>query len=474
MDGHYGKSSDESVKLAFREGTLTLRGMAERGVRYLFPDVPWVSDSRTGEWRCDAIHYAHVIDRLPKLTVPFEDLVPSWTRIDYPHQRLFDLRDEQKEAIDAWMAHQGRGTLEMPTGTGKTEIALHAMSLQHTSTLIIAPVRDLMYQWHRRILDKFAIDAGIIGDRIFRVSPVSVTTYDSACIHMATLGHRFEMLVFDECHHLAGPLRRDAARMSAARYRLGLTATYARSDGAHTLLDDLIGPVVYQLPIEAVKGKSLSDYQVIRIPIQLAEQERERYDALSQQVRQYMHDQRQLDPHFTWEKVCDQTNSDPSARRVWKAYNEKRSIEDRASEKLRVVEDLLRLHAGEPVLIFAGSNAMARDVSLRFLIPCLLNHCGKRERLDLLQGLETGVYPALVANRVLDEGVDLPAVKVAIVIGGMASDRQAKQRLGRVLRKQGNQRAVLYEVVTESTGEVQRSRQRRKSDAYKRTRHRPL
>lgn len=474
MDGQHRETSENAVVLAFREGTLVLRGMTERGIRYLFPKIPWVADPRTGEWRCDAYHYGQVIDQQPRLTVPLEDRVPAWTRIEFPQQRLFELREEQRDALGAWLAHEGRGTVEMPTGTGKTEVALHAIAHKHTSTLIVAPVRDLMYQWHRRLLDKFAIDAGIIGDRIYRVSPISVTTYDSACIHMASFGHRFQMVVFDECHHLAGALRRDAARMSAARYRLGLTATYARSDGAHTILDDLLGPVSYQLPIQAVRGKSLSDYQIIRIPIQLAETERQRYDALSQQIRQYMYDQRQLDRHFTWENVCDQSNADPLARRIWKAYNEKRSIEDRASEKLRVVEDLLRLHAGEPVLIFAGSNAMARDVSLRFLIPCLLNHCGKRERLDLLRGLESGTYPALVANRVLDEGVDLPAVKVAIVIGGMASDRQAKQRLGRVLRKQGNQRAVLYEVVTEATGEVQRSRQRRKSDAYKRTRHRPM
>jgi len=34
---------------------------------------------------------------------------------------------------------------------------------------------------------------------------------------------------------------------------------------------------------------------------------------------------------------------------------------------------------------------MAGDVSRRFLIPYLLSHCGKRERLDVLQGLGGGV-----------------------------------------------------------------------------------
>ena len=78
----------------------------------------------------------------------------------------------------------------------------------------------------------------------------------------------------------------------------------------------------------------------------------------------------------------------------------------------------------------------------------------------------------LVANQVLDEGVDIPAAKVAVVIGGKGSIRQAKQRLGRILRRQGDERAVLYEVVCAETREETRSRLRRKSDAYVRTSHR--
>jgi superfamily II DNA or RNA helicase len=185
-----------------------------------------------------------------------------------------------------------------------------------------------------------------------------------------------------------------------------------------------------------------------------------------------MLERRKTDPDFTWENLCAESVRSPESRRAMRAWHVKKSIEDRAEEKLRVIEDLFRLHAGEPCLIFAGSNAMARDVSLRFLIPCLLSHCGKKERLDVLRGLEERVYPALVANQVLDEGVDLPEVKVAIVIGGKASTRQAKQRLGRILRKSGNARAILYEIVCTDTNEELRSRARRANDAYDRVRHR--
>jgi superfamily II DNA or RNA helicase len=459
--------------LTFASGTLLLQGLSPAAVRQVFGEQPWSWDARVKGWRCDALWYISVRQSLKSSGRAFVDTVPQWSRVRWPQVQLPALRPEQSAGVAAWKAAR-RGVVVMPTGTGKTEVALAIMGETTVSTLVVAPVRDLMYQWHRRILQGLGFDAGIIGDSVFRVAPVCVTTYDSAYIHMERLGARFALIVFDECHHLPGEVRRDAARMSAAPLRLGLTATPERSDGRHADLDSLIGPVIYHVPLAEVRGQTLADYEVVRIPVHLSNQEQARYDALSAQVRRYLAQRQKTDPTFTWESLCADAGKDPQARRALQAYFARKAIEDRAEEKLRVLEDIFRLHAGSAVLIFAGSNAMARDVSRRFLIPCLLNHCGKKERLEILDGVRDGIYPALVANQVLDEGADVPEVKVAVVIGGTASTRQAKQRLGRILRKAGNARATLYEVVCADTKEVERSRQRRDNDAYQGTRHRQL
>lgn len=457
--------------LQFSAGTLILEGYEPPGVPKIGAGVEWIWDNRIRAWRCDAIAYPALRIDPQFAAARIADSVPAWHRVTWPKRALRKLRPDQEKAVALWNK-AGRGCLVMPTGTGKTEVALNIMASAAISTLVVAPVRDLMYQWHRRIAEGLGYDAGIIGDNVFRVSPVSVTTYESACIHMERLGNQFGMIVFDECHHLPGRVRADAARMCAAPLRLGLTATPERSDGRQTELEHLIGPIVYEIPLALARGDTLADYDVIRIPVHLTDDEHRQYDRLSAQLRSYMLERRKTDPEFTWETLCSESVRSPESRRAMRAYLAKKSIENRAEEKLRVVEDLFRLHAGEPCLIFAGSNAMARDVSLRFLIPCLLSHCGKKERLDVLQGLEARVYPALVANQVLDEGVDLPDVKVAIVIGGKASTRQAKQRLGRVLRKSGNRRAILYEIVCADTNEEVRSRTRRGSDAYDKVKHR--
>ena len=454
--------------LRFDQGTLTLSNVGEPLIAKLFASLPWVFDSRSGHWRVDAFHYAAVSQSLQSSVAGgVNDEVFDQCEIPIRDTKLNSLRDDQQRALQSW-TNQRRGVVVMPTGTGKTEVALHAICQTKCSVLVVSPVRDLMYQWHSRILAATGIDAGIIGDGVYRVSPICVTTYDSASIHMARLGNRFRFLILDECHHLPGPLRADAARMSAAEYRLGLTATPERRDGQHHQLQSLIGPTVYRQDIADARGKTLAEYDVIRIAVHLSQEERNRYQQLGRIVREHIAARRQDDPSYDWQTLCKESGDDPEARKAMKAFHAKRSIEDRAEEKLRILEDLFRLHVGEPIIIFCGSNAMARDISLRFLVPCLLSHCRKRERQEILSGMREGRYLVLVANRVLDEGVDLPEVNVAIVVGGGSGTRQAVQRLGRVVRKNKFGRATFYEIVTADTRDEERSRSRRRSDAFRR------
>ena len=473
MEGMIDDERQRRITLSFDRGTLLLASPTPRELAALPESDVWKWDARVGAWRCEAIRYAPMRAALTRrFGSAFRDEVMQPVRVAWPKTDLPQLRAEQKEALIAWTQAGCRGQVIMPTGTGKTEVAFAAMAQARVATLIVAPVRDLMHQWHRRILATFGYDAGIVGDSTHDIRPITVTTYDSAYIHMDKMGAGFGLLIFDEEHHLPGRCRREAAILSTAVMRLGLTATPERSDGLHTDLDWLVGPVAYCLPFKKVKGSTLADFDVVRIPVALTEAEQATYDQCSRTVRHFLAARRQETPGYTWQDLCKDTGKDPQARHAQKAYYLKQSIENRAAEKLRVLEDLFRLHYGQQMIVFAGSNQMAIAVSTRFLVPSILSHTRKRERLAVLHGFSEGRFTVLVANRVLDEGVDVPEAKVAVVIGGQASTRQAKQRLGRVLRRSGNSRATLYEIVCEDTKDVERSRKRRRSDAYERTVHR--
>lgn len=427
------------------------------------PDL-WQSDARSGLWVTRAMSYA----RLPE---EIRSGIGRWFDLQFPLSNIAPLRDYQEDAEAAWLDEK-RGIIVLPTGTGKTEVALSIMAKTAVSTLIVAPVRDLMYQWHRRIKAALGYDAGIVGDQIMNVHEISCTTYASAAIHMERLGDRFKLIVFDECHHLPGPVRGDAARMSCAPWRLGLTATPERSDGKEEELTELIGPIIYRMPLSDARGKHLADYDVVRVPVFLSDAEQTEYDRCCEIMERFRKSWLAEGKKYDWAKMCGSSAVDPQAREALRAYGRRTSIENRAEEKLRILEDIFTLHPKCPTIVFVGSNQMAYDIALRFLIPPLLSHCGKSERAEILQRFESGDYPAIVVNRVIDEGVDLPAAKVAVVLGGQSSQRQATQRLGRILRPSQGRKAILYEVVCSETAEVQRSRQRRKTDAYAGTRHR--
>src|SRR5262249_21499270 len=152
----------------------------------------------------------------------------------------------QTEALEAWSRARSAGVVVLPTGAGKSHLAVMAIDLKRRSTLIVAPTLDLVRQWYDLLRHSFAQPVGLLGGGEYEVAPLTVTTYDSPYLHMQNLGARFGLLIFDECHHLPGASYAMAAKFSLAPFRLGLTATPERADGRDEELNSLIGPLVYR------------------------------------------------------------------------------------------------------------------------------------------------------------------------------------------------------------------------------------
>ena len=112
------------------------------------------------------------------------------------------------------------------------------------------------------------------------------------------------------------------------------------------------------------------------------------------------------------------------------------------------------------MLIFTAENEMVYRISEQFLIPAITHETPVKERRQWLEAFNAGEVLALATSRVLNEGVNIPAASVAIVLSGSASSREHIQRLGRILRKLPEKEAILYEVVTAETTEEHISRKR--------------
>ena len=134
--------------------------------------------------------------------------------------------------------------------------------------------------------------------------------------------------------------------------------------------------------------------------------------------------------------------------------------------KRRLLEKLLARHGEDRVLIFTNDNETVYRISRDFLIPAITHQTKVKERHETLGRFNAGDYPFLVTSKVLNEGVDVPAANIAIVLSGSGTVREHVQRLGRILRPAAGKTATLYEVVARETGEEFVSTRRRRHSAY--------
>ena len=453
-----------SVRLAFHAGTLELSGLPEDAA-IVPPAFRW--DARSACHRAPAIAYADVVRALVRAKVPYEDAARAYPEAP-PARALAELRSYQADALAAWERARCRGVVVLPTGAGKTLVALAAIDKKRRSALVVAPTLDLVRQWYDQLSAAFPCPIGLVGGGEHDVQAITVTTYDSAYLHVEHLGARFGMLVFDEAHHLPSASYALAARLAIAPFRLGLTATPDRTEGRDQQMTELVGPIVFQLDINELSGDFLADYETERVVVRLTDEERAAYDEARGVYRAFVVAQgiRMSSPQGWSEFIMRSARSD-EGRRAMDAYRRQRAIAFAAPAKLDVVARLLARHAGERTILFTQDNATAYAASRRFLVPVITHQTKVKERSEILARFARGEYGAVATSKVLNEGVDVPDASVAIVVSGSGSVREHVQRLGRVLRKKGDKRARLYELVSEGTSETHTSERRRDHVAYR-------
>jgi superfamily II DNA or RNA helicase len=374
-----------------------------------------------------------------------------------------NLRSYQEQALVNWKKNKKRGIIVLPTAAGKTYLALKAISDLRTQTLIVVPTLDLIDQWRSRIKEFLGVDSGAIGGGQNSVRMITVSTYVSAYLKASILGNKFNLLIFDEVHHLASQSYIQIAEMYVAPYRMGLTATYERIDERHKILPHLIGNVVFSLDVEDLAGSHLSPYVYEKIYVKLNPLDQKKYYNEMNIFRNYLRDKRIIMRSVRdFQKFIMLTGRDPNARKALLARNNALKIALNSEEKIKFLANELDSHPGARTLIFTLHNDLVYHISNKFLIPSITYQTPKNERREILENFRNGNYNILVTSQVLDEGIDVPEASIGYILSGTGSSREYIQRLGRLLRKVKGKKAKLYEIVSKETAEVKISQRRSK------------
>ena len=366
---------------------------------------------------------------LLKLGWPAEDLAGYVNGEKHPITLDTDggwvLRPYQSEAVDNFW-HGGSGVVVLPCGAGKTIVGAAAMAKSGTTTLILVTNTVSARQWRDELLARTSLTEEEIGEYSGsrkEIRPVTIATYQvmttkrkGAFAHLDLFDARdWGLIVYDEVHLLPAPVFRMTASLQARR-RLGLTATLVREDGREGDVFSLIGPKRYDAPWKDIEAQGyIAPADCVEVRVTLPERERLAY-AVAEPEERY--------------RLCATSTS-----------------------KSRVVEELVRRHAGEQLLVIGQYLDQLDDLGERLDAPVLKGETSVAERQRLFQAFRTGEISTLVVSKVANFSIDLPEASVAIQVSGSFGSRQEEaQRLGRLLRpKHDGKTARFYAVIARDT-----------------------
>ena len=365
---------------------------------------------------------------LLKVGWPAEDLAGY---VDGEHHDIalreegWALRPYQKEAAEGFR-HGGSGVIVLPCGAGKTIVGAAAMAGVEATTLILVTNTVSVHQWRKELLKRTTLTEDEIGEYSGarkEIRPVTIATYQVLTRKTKGVYANLELfdardwglIVYDEVHLLPAPVFRFTADIQSRR-RLGLTATLVREDGLEGEVFSLIGPKRFDAPWKDIEAQGyIAPADCVEVRVTLTDHERLRY-----------------------------ASSEPE---------EKYRLSSTTATKSKLVEALVKKHAGEPTLVIGQYLEQLDDLGERLNAPVLKGTTPVKERERLYEGFRTGEIPTLVVSKVANFSVDLPEASVAIQVSGTFGSRQEEaQRLGRVLRPKADGRgARFYAVVSRDT-----------------------
>lgn len=439
------------------------RGTLELGACGL--DVPQaVWDPRSETRRIAAYRFSDLIGAADHGGESLEgDLRTGWA-IERRDCAALGLRAYQAQALACWTAFGRRGVVALPTGAGKTRVAIAALFDTGLPAAILCPTKALAVAWVDELRTHLAgAPIGLVGDGQRCVERVTVMTFESAYRHMDKLGDRFGLLIVDEVHHFGSGARLEALEASAAVARLGLSATAPeRGSEQAARLSDLVGPVVFEMGYADLVGTHLAPVSLIKLPVQLEVDERAEYSARTRAF---------LEMRSTFMRLYPGADVAAMLRGLGSTFEGRRALRDRARAlelacfpraKQRLLRTLLVRHRDDRTIVFTAFAENAYAAARENLIPVIAGETAAKERQEILEAFREGRVRAIASARVLNEGIDVPEARVAVIVAGALGAREHVQRIGRVLRPGPDKHALVYELITTHTSDARRATLRAK------------
>ena len=387
----------------------------------------------------------------------------------------FSLKEDQIDAVNAWIDNDFRGTIVYSTGTGKTEIAFEcakrvacrsssSSSISTLNVLLMVPRIILIEQNIRRL-----VSYGIPKDKIGayfgerkQIREITICTYQSIIRNLDII-RRSNMVIFDEIH-----LIRDTAKIFSKIFDvviedhkkaiLGLTATLDEKDLSkyNTILTLL--PPVKRYPLKnAVNDKRLAKPIVIPLKVNLTEKEQNDYDTYSAKIKKISNRFKKYDAE-SMTGLLRKGGFVSGMAKAWFLNIRKRKLLLSCAENklLSALNLITKKFPNEKIMIFSetiDSISKLRDMlELEGTKAMIIDsNTNSRKRQSILNQWGREFYP-LLSVHTLEIGFDIPQVRIEVILATTSNMNQVIQRIGRVIRKQeGKDLALIYVIYVSDT-----------------------
>ncbi len=389
-----------------------------------------------------------------------------------------ELRDYQEQAIANWFKNNGRGTLKMATGSGKTITALAIATELYQKInlqvlLIICPYRHLVIQWSREC-QKFGLETILAFESVHKwQNQLSTQLYNVRSGHQKFLtiittnttliGQGLQsqlrylpektLIVGDEAHNL-GSRRLVESLPRNVGLRLALSATperYFDEQGTEAIFDYFGAVIQPEFTLaDAIRAGALVHYLYYPILVELTESETEKYADLTKKIGRAIAFDGDRDRNEMASALMMQR-----ARLLGSAANKLVALRELMQQRLETSHTLIYCGDGsvedevtEESMSQLNAVAQLLGSELGYRVNTYTAETSLEERENLRLLFETGELQGLVAIRCLDEGVDIPAIQTAIMLASSSNPRQFIQRRGRILRSHPQKkRATLFDMI---------------------------
>lgn len=323
----------------------------------------------------------------------------------------------QSEALEATRGKERCG-LALATGVGKTLVALNHLEEHYSpllNILVVAPKISIFDAW-RAEAQKFEKERLLIN--------ITFTTYLS--INKKD-PREYDIVYLDECHSLLESHRSFLDEFNGKI--VGLTGTPPKhSSSIKGKLVNEFCPIVYEFVTDsAIENNILNDYQIIVHQLELSTKNNYQVDTKNKSFR--------TSEQKNYSYWCNRIDTASGPLHMLRVMRMKAMMEYPSKEKYA---KLLFNSINTKCILFANTQDQADRLCEHSY------HSSNIDSEDNLRLFKEGSIDKLSCVLQLNEGVNIPNLKQGIIMHAYGNERKAQQRIGRLLRLNPDEKAVVH------------------------------